>query len=283
MLCDMHTHSSYSPDADREVTVERMVRRARELGLGHIALTDHCDCNYWYREDETEYPEYQKPDSMMFGARDYAVSSIREAASLAEGYPELICGIELGQPLQAPEAAAGITKMPGLDFVIGSLHMNAGKPDFYWIEYDKLDSKELDALLTDYFTELLKMCRGCDFDILGHLTYPLRYIEGKYGIPVDMSSYGEVIREIFCTLIQRGKGIEINTSGLRQEYGKTFPTLEYVKLYRSLGGELLTLGSDAHRLCDIGAGLEDGAELAREAGFKYTAVFRGRKPRLIPL
>ena len=96
MLCDMHTHSSYSPDADREVTVERMVRRARELGLGHIALTDHCDCNYWYREDETEYPEYQKPDSMMFGARDYAVSSIREAASLAEGYPELICGIELG-------------------------------------------------------------------------------------------------------------------------------------------------------------------------------------------
>ncbi len=101
------------------------------------------------------------------------------------------------------------------------------------------------------------------FDVLGHLTYPLRYIQGEQGISVDMTPFDEVIREIFTILISSGKGIEINTSGYRQKYGMPFPNLPYVKLFKEMGGEILSLGSDAHKAEDLGKGLHDSAELAK--------------------
>ena len=283
MLCDLHTHSCCSPDADSTATIEKMALCAGKLGIDHLTVTDHCDCNFWYREDETEYPEYQKPDSMMFGARIYATESISRIAELKQRFPGLLCGIELGQPLQQPEAAGCILAREELDMVIGSLHMNSGKPDFYMMQYKKMDSSEIYSLLDSYFSELLEMCRQCSFDVLAHLTYPMRYIEGECGISVDMKRYDDIIREIFCTLRDNGKALEINTSGLRQPYGLTFPHIGYIKLFRSLGGELITLGSDAHRLEDIGKGIEEGAALAREAGFRYAAVFKQRKPGLYKL
>lgn len=282
-LCDMHTHSSYSPDADRDADIGSMAETAARLGLEYITVTDHCDCNFWYGENEYEYPQYQQQDSMMFGSGHYAVSSIREAGRLKEKYPQLLCGVELGQPLQNTRAAEAVSAMKELDLMIGSLHMNTGKPDFYWLKYGSMSRSEITSLLEDHFDELLEMCRVSDFDVLGHLTYPLRYIVGENGIDVDMNRYTDIIREIFTALIERGKGIEINTSGLRQKYGRTFPELGYVKLFRSLGGEIITLGSDAHKLSDIGAGLNEGAEIALEAGFRYTAVFKQRRPEFIKL
>ena len=127
------------------------------------------------------------------------------------------------------------------------------------------------------------MCTRADFDVLGHLTYPLRYITGECGIELDMSRFYEQIREIFRRLIGRGKGIEINTSGLRQRYGRLLPDREYVKMYRECGGEILTLGSDAHCAADIAKGIDEGAELARECGFKYTAYFERREARFMSL
>ena len=274
----MHTHSSFSPDADRNAAVSLMAEQAEKLGLGYITVTDHCDCVFWNTGEEFDYPDYQQTDSMMFGAGKYSIKSIKEINRLKDRYPNLLCGTELGEPLQNMDAAEITASMEGLDLVIGSLHMNTGKPDFYWLDYKSMTSDEITLLLDDYFDELLEMCRVCDFDILAHLTYPLRYIEGEHGIIVSTERYTEKIAAIFRQLIYRGKGLEINTSGLRQKYGRTFPDRELIKLYYSLGGEIITLGSDAHRLIDIGAGLREGAELAQSAGFRYTAVFKNRKP-----
>ena len=77
----------------------------------------------------------------------------------------------------------------------------------------EMDLSQTYALLDDYFKEMLEMCKWGRFDVLGHLTYPLRYIQGDCGIQIDLSTYKDIIREIFCTLIQKGKGIEINVSG----------------------------------------------------------------------
>ena len=283
MLADMHTHSSFSPDADRGADIEKMALRAAELGLGILTVTDHCDLNFRFSESEHAYPDYLLCDRDMFGSLGYALKSIEAVTALKERYPVLRCGIELGQLVQAPDTAADLASDLRLDFVIGSLHMNRGKPDFYWIEYNKMDSSELTALLDAYFEEQLEVCRTADFDVLGHLTYPLRYIVGKYGIPVELTRWEGIIEDIFRALIGRGKGIEINTSGLRQEYDRTFPDLGLVRLYRQLGGEILTLGSDAHRIEDIGSGLQAGAELAKQAGFDYMTVFTGRKPEFVKL
>lgn len=281
-LADLHTHTNFSPDA--ESTPEQMCDRAAELGLAAYAITDHCDCNFWYPPKDCE--STTATDAEMYGAGRYANASIDRQTSLKETYADrlnLLCGIELGQPLQNLEKAEEIASRSELDFIIGSHHQNAGENDFYWIGYDKLDSSEIYRLLDDCFAQTYDMCKWGKFDVLGHLTYPLRYICGEYGISVDMKRYGDIIREIFCTLIHSGKGIEINTSGLRQKYGLTFPTLDYIKLYRELGGEIITLGSDAHCAADIGKGIFEGAELAKAAGFKYISYFKERKPMFMRL
>lgn len=281
-LADLHTHTNFSPDA--ESTPEQMCGRAAELGLAAYAITDHCDCNFWYPLENCE--STTATDAEMYGAGKYANASIDCQTALKEKYSgrlNLLCGIEFGQPLQNPERAEEIASRSELDFIIGSHHQNAGENDFYWIEYDKLDSSEIYRLLDDYFCQVYEMSKWGKFDVLGHLTYPLRYICGEYGIDIDMKRYDDVIREIFCTLIHSGKGIEINTSGLRQKYGLTFPTLDYIKLYRELGGEIITLGSDAHCAADIGKGICEGAELAKAAGFKYISYFKERKPTFMRL
>ena len=85
-----------------------------------------------------------------------------------------------------------------------------------------------------------------------------------------------------ANIIDKGCGIEINCSGIR-DGAEAFPNLEVLKLYRSLGGEILTIGSDAHRPSDAGAFVSDGLELAREAGFKYITLFKDRKPEFIKI
>lgn len=222
---------------------------------------------------------------MMYGSGEYAPASIvaqYEASHHLEGL-NFLCGIELGQPLQDIEFAEEIASDKRLDFIIGSHHQNKGKDDFYWIEYKNMDLPQIYALLDDYFKEMLEMCKWGKLDVLGHLTYPLRYIQGDCGIQIDLSPYEDIIREIFCTLIQKGKGIEINVSGLRQKYGKPLPDLGYVKLYKALGGEILTIGSDAHCTADIGRDISAGVEMAQAAGFKYLTYFKKHEPKFIKI
>lgn len=281
-LCDMHTHTAFSPDA--KSSPEEMCERAAELGLAAYAVTDHCDCNFWEEADGNSGSD-AVTDFDMYGSGRYSRQSIAAQQSLKEKYSGLnfLCGIELGQPLQNLSAAEEIVGNSALDFIIGSHHQNAGRDDFYWIKYNELTMREITSLLDDCFEQTLEMCRWGKFDVLGHLTYPLRYIVGEYGINIDLGRYRDIIAEIFSVLISNGSGIEINTSGLRQKYGRTFPDFEYIRLYRELGGEIITLGSDAHCAEDIGKGIAEGAQLAQAAGFGYIAYFKKRRAEFIKL
>ena len=131
--------------------------------------------------------------------------------------------------------------------------------------------------------ELLEMARWGEFDVLGHLTYPLRYIVGDSGLYIDMSKYLPIIKEIFSTLIKNDIGIEINSSGLRQKIGLTLPDKYYVRLYKELGGTILTVGSDAHRTEDLGKGIPEAIALARNVGFTELAFFKKRNPTFISI
>lgn len=284
ILIDLHTHSSFSPDA--KDSADEMCRRAYELGLSAYALTDHCDCNYWYPVEHYFEDISKASDPIMYGAGEYANKSISEQVRLKNKYDgklNIIVGIELGQPLQDPNNAEKIVSNDDIDFIIGSHHQNEGEEDFYFFYYNDFSGDEIYRLLNDYFTQMLEMCKWGKFDVLGHLTYPLRYICGDYGIDTDLTRYDEIIREIFITLITKGKGIEINTSGLRQKYGKTFPSLEYVKLYKNLGGEIVTIGSDSHCTADLGKGIAEGIELVKSAGFSHITYFKKHEPKFLKI
>ena len=145
------------------------------------------------------------------------------------------------------------------------------------------ESVDYMKLLGEYFDWELKLAQWAQFDTLAHLTYPLRYVVGKYGKSVDMSRFAEIIDEILLELIKNKKSLEINTAGLRQPIGVTSPDESIVKRYKELGGELITIGSDAHYAEHLGAGIDKGYELALKCGFDKVAIYQDRTPTLIPI
>lgn len=272
-LIDCHSHTNNSPDADD--SVKAMCEQAIKLGLTAYAITDHCECNRFYSIEHYNgipngYDTYDFNIDL-----EKSLSEITEAKKHYDGKLNLICGIELGQATHDYEVAEKIVSDQRLDFIIGSMHQLPSNDDFAFIDYTKFD---IPTLVKAYYDEIYKLCLWGKFDVLGHLTYTLRYIEGNNGIKVNMKPFEEIIRESFKILINNGKGIEINTSGLRQKYGKTFPSIEYVKMFREMGGEVLSIGSDSHRIADLGKGITDGIEIAKLAGFDYVAYFKNRNP-----
>lgn len=280
-LIDCHTHTQFSVDSEADLGM--CAERADRLGLAAYAVTDHCECNSWYPAEH-----YSDDDDMhdSYRYKDCFLDSVAAVTALKEKYNgklNLICGVEMGQPQAAPEAAAFINADERVDFIIGSLHQIRGEKDFYYIDYMDLGTDKIYDLLERYFTELNEMCRTNSFDVLGHLTYCLRYMKQRHGIEPDISRFDDIIADSFRTLAQNGKGIEINTSGLRQGFGETFPNLRYTKLFREMGGEIISVGSDAHTAEDIGKNVRDGIEIAKAAGFTRIAYFKKRQPQFIAI
>lgn len=166
------------------------------------------------------------------------------------------------------------------DMVIGSVHNFKNEQDFMYLDYSQWDITDL---LNRYFDELIKLSRWAKFDTLAHMTYPLRYIVGEHGIEVDMSKFSDKIDEILTLLVENEKALEINTSGLRQKLGTTMPEETVVRHFKQLGGEFVTVGSDAHYAKDIGAGIDVAIEIAQRSGFDCVTLFQNRMPVQIPI
>lgn len=277
-LIDCHTHTQYSMDS--EADIRSMINKAIEFELAAYAITDHCECNCWYPKEHYEDTSL----SDYFGYNDDFEASVAAVTALKEEYGDrlnMLCGTEMGQATQSPEIADIVTADSRLDFVIGSLHQIRNEQDFFYIDYSKMTSAEINDLLERYFKEIYELCCMDCFDILGHLTYCTRYMSVRNNIEPDISPFDEIIAESLRTIARNGKGIEINTSGLRKQTGVTYPTLKYVKMFRDLGGEIISVGSDAHKVRDLGSGIAEGAELAKAAGFRDLCYFKNRKPQFI--
>ena len=256
---DCHNHSCCSPDGDHSVPA--MLARAKELGLYAWTLTDHCECQKF----ETRY-------------RERVRQAWEEMAGVEAGGLRFCRGIELGQPMEDLDAAQEALSGRDYDFVIGSLHNLRDKPDFYYMDAANMDPEALHALLDAYWDEILDMIAWGGFDSLGHVTYPLRYIQGERGVPVDMSRHAEKLDQVLAALVQAEKALEVNTSGYRQGLGKTIPVLWIIRDYYQLGGRVVTLGSDAHRRRDVGCAIRERQELLRRCGLRHCYTFENRRP-----
>ena len=275
---DCHTHTEISPDS--EARLPAMLDAARKADLFAYAVTDHIELTRWYPQGYYKAHPRNEEDFFDYADRfERAMQQNLRAKEEASGLT-FINGIELGEPDVDFVLAERIYRDVRLDFVIASLHELQGKLDFYFLDYA---NEDVDALLERYFATLLTIAEHDCYDVLGHITYPLRYIEGDAGIPVDTAKYRDMIAEIFKAVIAHGKGIELNTSGYRQTYGKPFPDGELLKLYRDLGGKILTLGSDAHRPEDVAGGIAEGAALARSVGFDRICYYLRHDPCYITI
>lgn len=265
-LFDSHAHSDNSFDGTHSATF--MCETAIQNGLLGIAITDHCDIDmleeqHFLQSIRQSYFEVRKAQAI-FGD-GFVVTS----------------GMEIGQPDADYALAQKTLNQAPFDFILGSVHTVGDKRDLYYMNFAQEDDPY--EILALYFERLYTLVKWNLFDVLGHITYPLRYLARDGRTDVTLERYDDLIDECLRLTAQNGKGIEINTSGLRQELGDTMPSLKYLRRFRELGGEIITLGSDAHRAEFLGCNIADGMELAGEAGFRYFSFFKGRQPRMMPI
>lgn len=264
---DLHVHTDNSPDAKHGCTI--LCEAGVTVGLSTMAITDHCEVDIY----ESGKFELSCKQSFFEAAKAKAIFK----ASL-----NVLRGIELGQPNCDFAKADKIVGKYDYDVVLASLHNLSDREDFYYLDYS-LPENEPYALLDRYFDGLLEICKWGNFDVLAHLTYPLRYITGKQKIEIDLSRFNDKINRIFALLVEKGKALEVNTSGLRTDYGKTLPDLDLIKRYKALGGFRITTGSDAHCCEDVGSGIDEGIKLIKQAGFDAVTIYKCRKPYQIKL
>ena len=263
-LCDIHSHTKISPDSHAELS--DMARSAVASGLREFCVTDHCDLLDLDGKPVTTF--------------DWSASKAQYRAVKNEVGDALILrlGIELGSASYDPAAARNIIAQGGeeLDFVLGSLHNwmgQEGNQDLCYTSYRDNPERARRAVSStlDHTWTLVTQYPDC-YDSLAHIVYPLRYIPAEYGL--DLHPWWDRLAEIFRRVISQGKGIEFNTSA-----GATVDQWrEVLALYHDLGGEVLTLGSDAHRPQHMAAAFSEALALIRELGFRYLCVYRRRTP-----
>lgn len=271
-LCmDYHIHSSVSPDSKE--SYEAIFSESVKKGLSEIMITEHFE---FYSEGYES--RFFKEDYLPYYRKTFL--SEKEAYELKNGRKGLCIGfgIEFGQANQNPKKARRILSEYPFDYVIGSCH----KIDN--IDLSQYDYKEIDteALKAEYLSYLAEIAKQDLYDCLGHIDLIKRYAR-RQGTDITLSANDERVREILKIVIAHGKGIEINTSGLRQNVGECLPSAELLRCYRELGGEILTVGSDAHRACDIKADFDTACEYIKSAGLKYLTRYKDRKPEMIKL
>jgi len=263
-LSDQHIHSAGSPDCKTPLPV--MVKAAMEAGVEHLCFTDHIDLDDCLTgERNTKCPAWPR-------VRDSYLAALPDTPAGVE----LRLGMELGEANHHPELAEKLAAEPELDLVLGSLHNLRNTPDFYYLHYES--EAQCEALNRRYLEELLELSSLPCFDVMAHIGYTRRYMRrAGFEAHIDRERFGDLLEAILRNLIEKGKGIEVNCSGLREGAG-TFPGLPVLRLYRELGGEIVTVGSDAHSPSTAGAGIAQGFALLREAGFRHVALYRRRKP-----
>ena len=249
-----------------------MALAARDRGMDAVCFTDHVEMDDSVTGQPDPDWEKRWPDML---AAYRAVT-----AQPPEGI-EIRLGMELGCPHHLPELAARAAARSELDFILGSMHNLRDTTDFYYYRYTS--EAECVRLNEAYLKELLEIADMDCFDVMAHIGYTCRYMRrAGFHTKIDVARNGEALRELLGRLIGRGKGIEINTSGLRQG-GSPYPGPDILALYRDLGGELVTMGSDGHRTEDAGAGIAEAAALLRSLGFRYYAEYHRRQPVFWPL
>ena len=270
MLCDLHTHTHHSFDGASHATAHAMAKAAIDAGIGVLALTDHCEVN---GQVQGLYAHFDQ------------AASFAEATAARDAFADqlmLLRGIELGQPLEHPEAALAMREAHDYDFVILSLHNIPDVPDFYLLRTDRMSEQHYHALYDRLLDEMIRSVCFPGVHTLAHVTYPVRYW-AEAGKKFDLTPHYPRFMRLFEALCKQGVALEVNVSTLWKGYGFAMPDRELLQLYRSFGGELVTVGSDAHAPENVGNCIAEGFALLRECGFDRITACKDGKQFFIPI
>jgi histidinol-phosphatase (PHP family) len=262
-LVDCHFHSAHSYDS--EVPLIAYCQRAWQLGFSHLCPTEHVD----FDPQDFGYGYFDA------GTYAQAVATCRQQFA---GQLNVFKGVEIDYQRCFDAEVRIFLEQHSFDFIIGSVHYADG----LYVGTALTEAYEADTAYRRYFNAVREAAASGLFDVIGHLDLLKRHGVRRWG-HFDPRCYTHEIEAVLQAAVETGTGLEINTSGLRQAPGETYPGLETLRRYRELGGEVLTLGSDAHHLDDLGSNIRDGLALARAAGFKAMAVFVEGQPHWLDI
>ena len=261
-LTDMHVHSTCS--ADGASSIVDYARRAVTLGLVRLGICEHVDFDP--RDQDYGYLDQALYDSEIASAR-------REVPQV-----QISQGVEIAYQTRRQDEIRAWLETVTWDYCVLSIHLLDYADGWAIISEAKtaaayFATHNQQQAYTPYFEELLLAARSGLGNLLGHFDIFKRYGARRYG-PFDPSDYKDEIYSVLRAAVETGTGLEINTSGLRQAPAETYPGLQILRWYRQLGGEILTIGSDAHHVDDLAAGIAQAQALARRAGFRALAFFQ---------
>jgi histidinol-phosphatase (PHP family) len=257
---DAHVHTDLSPDAD--VPIDAYAAQAVERGIAEIAITDHVDF----------VPGTPAFSFAPFGERERVA---REAAERWAPHGLAIrFGVEITYDRVHEEDIRDHLAHHAYDYVIGSVHVYADSPFHAGRVAAWTAGRSLAEVVAPYFDEVLLAIRSGLFDAIGHLDFVKRYLV-PHVTPAQLAAAPELYEPLLRALVETGTALEVNTSGLRQAAGETYPAGPIVARYRVLGGTAVSAGSDAHRKESFTAGLEAGYGVVAAAGISELAFRRG--------
>ena len=263
ILWDCHMHSSFS--ADSETPMEDMIQTAVDKGLTGICFTEHLD---------PDYPE--TPENLDFSLD---IPAYRQRLfELADAFRDQISvnfGIELGLQPHLANSLNELLKTIPFDFVIGSSHVVHGYDPYYGVFFE---NREESACYREYFESILENLNAFSgMDVYGHIDYIVRYGPNQ-NREYSYERYQDILDEILRTVIDKNLGIELNTGGFHYGLGEPNPCRAVIRRYRELGGEIITIGADAHTPDKIAYAFDRAADVLRDCGFSYYTVFKNRQP-----
>ena len=250
ILTDSHVHSRHSFDGHDEPAA--LCEAALAAGLSYVCITDHFDSD----------GQFQDPEGRM---REIAALKERYAGQLRVGH-----GVEIGEIALVGTAADQLLDSFDFDCVLGSCHVLATGENFAFLP--DADFAEKRGWVERYFAELLDLIAWGRFHVLSHITYPLRYMTQDGSVTLDDFPLLELSEPVFQAIIDRNLSLELNMSGLRRN-SFPMPHEPLLRRYREMGGQLVTLGSDAHTVDAVGQGMAQGAALLRAAGFTHHSIY----------
>lgn len=266
-IYDCHIHSIHSIDGTS--SVDNICKTAIEKGITAITITDHA----------TPMPQ---------GVTNYEhiENCVKEARIAAEKYKDdllVLVGAEREDEYPADYRERFYDF--DLDCVLGSAH---SKPTFreYFPQYSYRDIKECSAeapkeliaqVVKKYYLRLAEIAYYADVDVITHLTFLFRYINGYNHRGLEIEAFYPEIDNILKGVIETDKALEINTSGKALEWNQFMPTADILKRYYNMGGRIITLGSDAHKKENIAVAFSEATKMLKEIGFTHGSYFVKRK------
>lgn len=271
MLADYHVHTEFSDDS--VYPMEQVVKDAIAMGLSEICFTDHVD--YGIKEDwDCGHPIRYRGKEPLANV-DYPLyeAEIKRMRYLYGKEIGIKMGMEFGMQTHTIEQYKALFQKYPFDFIILSVHQVEDQ-EFWTQDFQKGKSQK--EYNERYYEELLNLVKAYrDYSVLGHMDLITRYDEkGIY----PFFKLEPLIEEILKTVIESGKGIEFNTSYYRYGLKDTTPSEDILKLFKQLGGEIITIGSDSHKPEHLGAYIEEGKQLLKSLGFRFFCTYEKMKP-----